>query len=265
VPAARRHAALAVERGLARVTDAIVCVCEDELEVARASGIHGPLVVVRNGCPPCADVVPDDALAWDGPVVGAVSVLRRQKRLDLLVDAAPSVLEAVPEARIAIVGDGPEGPCLRRKAATLGAKIAFVPFRPPSGRALRHLDVYVLSSGWEALPIGLLEALACGVPQVVFDVGGNREAVSSETGVLVPPGNVHALAEGVVALLRDPARRARMAVASRARHAERFTAQRMIAETAALYDEVLSTRRARRGRPGSSRAGSRRRGRASSW
>jgi glycosyltransferase involved in cell wall biosynthesis len=100
----------------------------------------------------------------------------------------------------------------------------------------------VLASSWEAFPIGALEALASGVPQVATDVGGTAEAVTAETGVLVPPRDPAALAEAVIALLRDPERRARMSAASRARHADRFGVERMVARTAALYGELLERR-----------------------
>jgi glycosyltransferase involved in cell wall biosynthesis len=99
-----------------------------------------------------------------------------------------------------------------------------------------------LASSWEACPSGPLEALACGVPQVVTEVGGTREAVVPETGLLVPPRDPDALAAAVVELLGDPERRARMRVASRERHATRFTVDRMVAGTAAVYDRVLSRR-----------------------
>jgi glycosyltransferase involved in cell wall biosynthesis len=172
----------------------------------------------------------------NGPVVGAVTVLRRQKRLDVLLAAAPQILAAVPGATVAVVGNGPEEAALR---AAADPRVAFRPFRAPAARYLQALDVYVLPSGWEAFAIGLLEAQACGVPQVATDVGGTREAVVPETGLLVPPGDPAALAEAVVALLQDPQRRAAMGAASRARHAERFTVERMVAATAALYDRLL--------------------------
>jgi glycosyltransferase involved in cell wall biosynthesis len=205
------------------------------------------VAVVHNGCPACDGAVPVApelaALRARGPVVGAVSTLRPAKRLDVLLAALPAVLAAVPEASLVIAGEGPEEAALRAQAARLGLagdpRLAFLPFAAPSARYLRGLDVYVLSSGWEAFPIGPLEAQACGVPQVVSAVGGTAEAVGPETGLLVPPRDPDALAEAIVALLRDPARRDRMAAASRARHAERFTVARMVAATAAVYDAIL--------------------------
>jgi glycosyltransferase involved in cell wall biosynthesis len=197
-------------------------------------------------------------------VVGTVSTLRRAKRLDILLDAAPRILAAVPEATVHIVGDGPEGPALRAHPGAADPRVTFAPFAPPSARHLRGLDVFVLCSAWEAFPIGLLEALACGVPQVAFDVGGVGEAVVPETGLVVPPRDSTALADAVIALLRDPARSAAMAAASRARHAEHFTVERMVAGTAAVYARVLSTPRARRGPRAAWPRGSRRHGPATS-
>jgi glycosyltransferase involved in cell wall biosynthesis len=244
VSAARRRFGVAAERVLAPRTAAIVCVCEEERQLARAHGLRArlPLAVVHNGCASCDGGPPDPdvaALRKRGPVVGAVGVLRRQKRLDVLLAAGPRVHAAVPEAAIAIIGNGPEEARLRTEAASLRADVAFLPFRPPSAAALRALDVYVLASGWEALPIGLLEAQACGIPQVATDVGGNREAVVPETGLLVPPGDPGALADAVIALLRDGKRRAEMARASRARHEQLFNVERMVAGTAAVYESVL--------------------------
>jgi type III pantothenate kinase len=82
--------------------------------------------------------------------------------------------------------------------------------------------------------------MAHGVPQVASDVGGIPEAVTAETGVLVPPRDPAALAEALGALLADPARRVRLAEGSRERHARCFTLERMVAGVARVYDETLA-------------------------
>ena len=238
------------ERALARVTAATICVCEDERRVAAAAGIRPAerLHVIHNGSEPCAPVDPDPALAAmraGGPLAAAIAVMRRQKRIDVFLDAAPLVLARVPEARLVVVGEGPLSEDLHARAAGLGldrdARFAFLPFVGPSARYLRAIDVYVLSSAWEAFPIGVLEALACGVPQVATDVGGTREIVDEQTGMLVPPRDPAALADALVALLTDAPRRERLGRAARARHAERFGLERMVAATAALYERLLSS------------------------
>jgi glycosyltransferase involved in cell wall biosynthesis len=250
VSAARRVLSTVAERRLGARTDAIVCVCEDERRRALAARLAPPerLHRVYNGVDACpAGAEPDEHLARlreRGPLVGAVTVLRRQKRVDLLLDAVPRILADVPEATIVVVGEGPERERLLRHAAALGLererRFSFLPFTAPSWRYLTALDVFVLPSQWEALPIGLLEALACGVPQVATDVGGNGEAVADgRTGRIVPFDSGE-LGAAVVELLRDEPLRRRLAAASRERRDELFTVERMVAETAGVYAAVVS-------------------------
>jgi glycosyltransferase involved in cell wall biosynthesis len=250
--APRRLAATAVERALAPLAAAIVCVAKWEREAALQRGIGPPgrLRVIHNGAPACdpgaAPAPALVALRADGALVAAISVMRRQKTLEVFIDAVPHILDAVPEARCALVGDGPERDALLARARALGLdrhpRFAFHSFAPPAFKYLKPLDLYVLPSSWEALPIGVLEALACGVPQVATAVGGTGEAVVPDTGILVPPHDPAALAAATVALLRDPGRRAAMSRASVRRHAERFGVERMVAATARLYAEVLGGR-----------------------
>ena len=263
----RRIFATTVERVLAPATARILCVCDDERDQGRAIGISGSRMrVVHNGSGSApAGLVPSPELeafrGKDGVLIGSVAVLREQKRVDVLIDAAPAILAAEPRARIAIIGNGPLEAELKARATSLGLfgepRFAFFPFWPPATAALSALDIYVLPSSWEAFPIGVLEAMAVGTPQVATDVGGTREAVvdgyaglgpggghparsvESETGLLVPPRDHRALAQAVRELVRDAPRRQAMADASRARHARHFTLPKMADGIAATYREVL--------------------------
>jgi glycosyltransferase involved in cell wall biosynthesis len=250
--APRRVAATIAEALLGRLGGTIICVCEDERRLGLRHRVAPPdrLVVVYNGTEP----VPDDLVAdpateefrSGGTLVAAVSVLRKQKSLETLIDAAPDILRRAPDARVAVIGHGPLLEPLRAHAMARGLqaedRFAFVRFNPPAVAHLRAVDVYVLSSAWEAFPIGVLEAMSCGVSQVATDVGGTREAVHPDTGILVPPRDSRALADAVVQLVADPAQRTRMGARSRAVHAERFRVQRMVAETAAIYGRVVDLR-----------------------
>ena len=246
---ARRAFSVGVERALGPLTDTILCVSEYERRLALEHGLAPPerLAVVHNGSEPCrTDLEPDpelEAFSTQGPLAATIAVLRPQKAVHVFVDAAPAILERMPEARLAVVGMGYERENLEAQAVRLGLgeRLRFFDYRPPAARQLASLDVFVLPSAWESFPISILEAMACGVPQVVTDVGGSGEALAvGETGLLCPPNDPAALAARVVELLGDPDRRARMAEASRARHRERFGIDRMIDQTAALYDRVLA-------------------------
>ena len=239
----------AVERMLAPLTSAYVCVCEAERRAALKLALAPPERTHRiyNGVPdPLVDTRPEQALLdfkGDGVLIGAVTVLRRQKRLDVLIDAIPTVLARAPHARVAIIGNGPMQARLQERAAANGLsqdpRFAFFPFTPPSGRYMSALDLYVLSSAWEAMPVGILEALSWGVPQVVTNVGGTIEAVTSDTGRLVAPKHPQALAGAILGMLHSPSLRASAARASRARHRAMFDAERMVRETVGIYQSVL--------------------------
>lgn len=241
-----RVAFTGIELVLARATGRLICVSHDERRLAERR-LRSPrgLAVVHNGTPACrpaGEVDPQlESLRAGGPLAAAVTVMRPEKGLDVVLAAVPRVLERMPDARVAIVGSGPLEAHYRRLAAPLleDDRFLFLSFEPPVERYLHAIDVFVLASDREGLSIGILEALACGIPQVATAVGGTPEAVSSETGALVPPRDPEALADAIVALLADPDRRRAAAVASRRRHADGFTLDRMVQETVAIYDDVL--------------------------
>ncbi|GGR31090.1 DUF3492 domain-containing protein [Streptomyces griseomycini] len=105
--------------------------------------------------------------------------------------------------------------------------------------------VTVLSSVVEGFPVGLVEAMLCGRATVSTDVGAVVEAIGG-TGLVVPPRNPRALAEACVSLLRDPARRARLGAAARARALELFTVEQNVAAFHGLYLETVARTPVRR-------------------
>jgi glycosyltransferase involved in cell wall biosynthesis len=238
------------ERMLGRLSARIVCVCRDEMMLAQEHHIGTPdrLTLVYYGIPdPTRDPVPDPALSRlraGGPLLANVSALRPQKRQDVFLEATAIALSRNPSARVALVGSGPLESTLRARAARLELdrepRFAFLPFQPPVERFLSAIDGLVLCSDWEALPISLLEGLAWGVPQVGTAVSGIPEIVTPRTGLLVPPRDPAALAEAMLILLDDRTDREAMSAASRARHRELFTLERMLERTGALYREILS-------------------------
>jgi glycosyltransferase involved in cell wall biosynthesis len=251
--APRRLFATGVERALGPLTDGILCVADQERQLAidRRIAKTERLHVVHNGAPPCElEAEPDMALeAWRGsdgdspPLAACIAVLRPQKAVHVFIDAAPAVLERVPQARLAVIGDGELRGELEERARSLGLgdRLRFFDFQPPAARQLQSLDVFVLPSAWEAFPISVLEAMACGIPQVATDVGGTREAVADgQTGLLCPPDDPAALADRLVTLLSDAALRERMSEASRRRFDDRFRIETMLDGTAAVYERLLA-------------------------
>jgi glycosyltransferase involved in cell wall biosynthesis len=115
-------------------------------------------------------------------------------------------------------------------------------FRTDVIGCIKGFDLFVLSSITEGLGTSLLDAMACAKPIVATRAGGIPEVVADgATGVLAPPHDPHALASAIVRLLRDQATRQRMGDAGLARVRERFTVERMVAETAEVYRAVAGT------------------------
>jgi len=174
-------------------------------------------------------------------VVIAVGRLTPQKGLHTLIEAAPRVAEAVPDAGFLIVGDGPLRGELERAARASGAAIVFAGERRDVHDLMRGARVLALPSVYEGLPLVALEAMACGLPVVASAVDGTPEAVADgETGVLTPPGDAGRLAEALIGLLRDPAKCEAMGRKGRARAEAHFSASRMVEETQAVYEACIS-------------------------
>ena len=240
-----RHGYGLAERLLAPLADRVICVCEAELRIASEIGRAGRTRLVHNGvgAPDETEVpVPDDVsdLAGEGPLLCAVSQLRPGKGIDTLVDAMPLVLDALPTTRLLIVGDGIDRAALENRARRIDHAVRFVGSMTSVAGVIQRADVFVAPSWAESFPYTVLEAMALGASIVATDVGGVGEAVlDGSTGLLVPPRDSAALAAAIVALLTDPHRAARLGAAARELVSRRFTVERMVAETASVYRELL--------------------------
>jgi glycosyltransferase involved in cell wall biosynthesis len=236
----------AVEQALVARSAAIVAVCEWERRAgARAlRGAARRLRVIRNGVPAPRPAGPDrELLAFRGdrPLAGLVTVLRPQKDPLALVRAAGRM--PVDAGRVAIVGEGALAGPVQEEIGRLGLtdRVRWFPYAGDPGPYLAALDVFVLTSAWEALPLAPLEAMARGLPVIATDVGGVADAVRDGiTGRLVAPGDLGALANALDELLGNADARRRLGAAGRDLVAREFGVERMVGETAALYDEVAA-------------------------
>jgi len=181
-------------------------------------------------------------LAADELGIGIVARLDSIKAVDTLLEAFARVARALPRARLIVIGDGPEAGRLHALTRSLGidSRVRFTGAVPDAARLLGGLDLYVSASRREGLSLAVLEAMALGLPVVATRVAGHVDAVSDGvTGRLVATDEPRALADALVSLLGEPAaaRRA-LGEAGRRRVEQRFGAERMAAETAALYRAV---------------------------
>lgn len=176
------------------------------------------------------------------PLIGAVSVLRPQKALTVLLEAFSLVLEERPDAHLALAGDGPCRHELRVRARELelDGRVHFLGRRSDVDSILRALDVAAMSSDYEGTPLVAFECFANGTPLVATAVGGLPDVVADgETGVLVPPRRADALAAALSSLIGDPGRRERIAAAAAGRLAE-FTLDAATQRFAGLYEQLAA-------------------------
>jgi glycosyltransferase involved in cell wall biosynthesis len=192
------------------------------------------------------------ALGDKTPLFGTLGTILPRKGQLYLVRALPAILAAVPEARLVVIGETLDEHRqyraeLERTAQQLGvsSRIIWAGYCPNAYEVLTALDVFVLASLEEDLPMVILEAMALGLPAVATAVGGIPECiVSGETGLLVPPANPEAMAAAVARLLTDPAQRRRLGEAGRRQVHESFSLASQTTRTEAALQTVVSHRRA---------------------
>ena len=203
-------AALLWEKFSHRWADAVICVSESERQLGIESGIRAPWKIARNGISldrwqkPCSN---DRRLARDrlgipqqSNVTVCVGRICRQKGQDLLITAWPAVREKIPDARLYLIGDGPDLENLRKCSHD---DINFTGPRSDVRDWYLAADIVAMPSRWEGLSIAMLEAMATERPVVAADVTGMRETLADGTGILVAVQSIENLTEAIIRLLSD--------------------------------------------------------------
>jgi glycosyltransferase involved in cell wall biosynthesis len=183
--------------------------------------------------------------------VVAAGRLARMKGFDVLIRAFRAVLDAVPDARLVLLGEGGRRRELEDEAARAGVAgaVVFAGHRTDVREVLAGADVFALPSRNEGMANALLEAMSVGAPIVATAVSGTGEAVrDGEDALVVAPEDEEALAAAVVRLLRDRELAARLGASAASRAAARFTYERMAEEIERMLVEALD--RAAAERPG---------------
>lgn len=232
-----------VERSLAFRASHIIAVSEAEAKHARALGIPRERVrVVVNGVAPIqamprAVARAEIGLSETDVAVGFVGRLTGQKDPLRFVRAIRRAQASAPEIRGLIIGDGPLRPAAER--AGEGLRLIFLGWRDAQ-KLMSGLDIFCMTSQYEAMPYTLLEAIQSGLPIVATEVGGIEETVipGQSGAVLSQDAAAEAIGDELASLARDGARRQAWGEAAWA-VARRHSIDRMVDQTVDVYDEAL--------------------------
>jgi len=209
-----------------------VMVIENGVDVAAFSGHEAGAKAVRT----------EFGIAPTAPLFGIIGRLKPQKDLPTFLLAAVEILRQQPDARFLVVGDGPLREELEAQAKELDLlpALIFTGMRKDISTIMAAVDVLVLSSLWEGLPVILLEAMAAARPVVSTAVDGVKSVVLPDaSALLVNTGSPSALADACVKLARDPVLRQKMGNSGLKRVSDFYSLDAMIDRISKLYIELL--------------------------
>jgi L-malate glycosyltransferase len=213
----------------------------DGVPADQAVTVHEGIDVEHVVAAPAVNVHEAFWLPHHAPVVGNVAALVPHKGQRYLVDAAHLVVQAIPDTRFIILGEGELREHLEKQVRehSLEKHVLLPGFRTDVLGCIKGFDLFVMSSVTEGLGTSLLDAMACRRPIVATSAGGIPEIVEDGVnGLLVPPRDAHALAAAIVRALKDEELRRRMGDAGFTRVNARFTVEHMVRATADVYERL---------------------------
>ena len=178
--------------------------------------------------------------------IGVIGRLEPQKGHKYFLEAVRLLRDKADRAEFLIAGDGRLRKELENLCLSYGIshRVKFLGFRPDIRDIMGSLDILVLPSLFEGLPLVVLEASAMGKAVIVTDVDGSPEAVvHEETGLVVPPENSQALRLAMERLIDNPGLRAILGQKARKRVEESFDLRQQVKETEKIYNQVLTKNR----------------------
>jgi glycosyltransferase involved in cell wall biosynthesis len=243
-----------LERWLARMTTALVAVSpevrddlvqlgvapRDQFSVVRLGIQLEERVADQNGREETRRVL---GIAPDSFTVGWIGRMTAVKRTSDVLLAFKRLRESGVDARLCMVGDGPDREPLERRAHELGImrNTLFLGYQEDVAPFYAAFDAMILPSGNEGTPVSAIEALAAGRPVVATRVGGVPDVVrDGEDGFLVDTGDVDTLADRLAQLAEDPELRLAMGEAGRSRVLTRYSVERLIDDVDRLYRSLLA-------------------------
>lgn len=177
--------------------------------------------------------IPEDAL-----VIGSLGRMSEEKGYGELIEALPSILEEFPGAVLLLAGAGPDRPQFEAAAAAAGVsgKVIFAGMRKDAPGLLEAMDVFILPSRNEGMPMALLEAMAAGRPVIATGIGAIPDVINSgKNGLLIDGQEPGLIAGAVKSLLKDKDSADRMAAAGLETVVRRFSARGMAEQFISLY------------------------------
>ena len=182
-------------------------------------------------------------LSEDQFVVGTVARFSFQKGHEFTIEAIPKILEVFPQTRFLFVGDGPERERLHSRIQQLQLEpyVIFAGVREDVASILSAMDLFLLTSIFEGLPLSVLEAMAAGLPVIATHVSGTPEAVLHDrTGLLIPPADSSVVSKAVIELLANPERRRCMGEQGCALVRKHFSKSFMVKQVEDIYDNLIA-------------------------
>jgi glycosyltransferase involved in cell wall biosynthesis len=239
---------------LLRRFDRVIDVCETTRRESIRRGVpaHRVTTIYSGANPskadnavPCSQLRASLGLKQEDVVIGNLARMSPEKGQHYLLEAAARILPLRPRSRFLVVGEGPLHRKLVQQAEALGieSRVTFLTFQDDLHSAMSVLDIFVLPSLMEGMPIVLYNAMSIGVPVVATDVGGVGEVLSHEvTALLVQPGDLDGLCTMLIRLIDDAALREKLRrnAASLMRESGRFSAGNAIVAIERVYEEVLA-------------------------